>query len=88
VTRTPPPTRAKGISGLVLLFCVTALAAGLAFDFTTARNAWWLGATAGAAAIIGVAAALLVVMAGHLLRLALRGRGKDDKGGRDASHHA
>jgi len=88
MTRTPPPTRAKGISGLVLLFCVTALAAGLAFDFATARSAWWLGAEQGAAAIIGVAAVVLVVLAGHLMRFVLRGRQHSEEGERDAGRHA
>lgn len=82
----PLPPRAKGISGLVLLFCVTALAAGLGFDFMTERNAWWLGAEHGAAAVIGLAAAAFTVLVGHLLRFLLQRRDPVEAGESDASH--
>ena len=85
----PLPPRAKGISGLVLLFCVTALAAGVGFDFLTERRVWWLGAEHGAGAVIGVAAAVFTVLAGHLLRLVLkRQEPKSETGESDAGHHA
>ncbi|MEZ6024249.1 MAG: hypothetical protein R3C16_12750 [Hyphomonadaceae bacterium] len=90
MTRTPPPTRAKGVSGLVFLFCATAGGLGLAFDLT--RNdlsSWWLGAEPGAAAVIGLGAATLAVLAGHALRFLLRRRGRNETTEeRDAGHHA
>jgi len=69
-----------GAAAMLLLFCLAAGGAGLAFDLTsdTARG-FWLGAQPGAAAVIGVAAAVFVVACGHLARWLLVRREPTDR---------
>lgn len=76
-----------GIAGLVLLFCATAVVAGLAFDFLSGQSGgFWLGARPGGAAAIGGAVAIFCIGAALIARLAL---GRDDtKGSDDADPHA
>jgi hypothetical protein len=70
----------------VLLFCFTAVAAGLAFDFAGGGYGFWLGARPGGAAAIGAAAAAFCVAAAQVARLLL-GR-QDAKGSGNADPHA
>lgn len=69
------PKRGGGAAAMLALFCLAAGGAGLAFDLTsdTARG-FWLGAQPGAAALIGLVAAVFVVLCGHLARFALTRR--------------
>jgi hypothetical protein len=83
MSRDPPPR--GGIAGLVLLFCFTAVVAGLGFDFAGDRYGFWLGARPGGAAALGAAAAAFCVVAAQVARLLL-GRG-EAKGSGDADPH-
>lgn len=67
--------RGGGAAAMLVLFCLAAGGAGLAFDLTsdTARG-FWIGAQPGAGAVIGVIAAVFVVLCGHLARLVLTRR--------------
>lgn len=56
----------RGVSWLALLFCVTAAAVGLGFDFAINGSARWIGAQPGGAATIGIGAAAFVVLARHI----------------------
>lgn len=67
--------RGGGAAAMLALFCVAAGGAGLAFDLTSdATHDFWIGAQPGAAAVIGLIAALLVVLCGHVARLLLTQR--------------
>lgn len=69
--RTQPPQR-SGIAGVLFVFCLAALIAGLGFDLGTgARTHFWIGDQPGAAAAIGVVAALFALAAAHVARLLL-----------------
>lgn len=80
ITRTPPPK--SGISGVLLVFCIAAVLAGLGFDFGTgAHTKFWIGDQAGAATAIGVAGAVFAVVAARVARILLgRAQGGDDAG--------
>ena len=76
-----------GIAGLTLLFCVTAAAAGLAFDFGVGEaSGFWIGARPGGAAVIGGAAAAFCVAAAQIAQRAL-GRSEANRSG-NADPHA
>jgi hypothetical protein len=64
-----------GAAAMLALFCVAAGGAGLAFDLTseTARG-FWVGAQPGAGAVLGLIAALFVVLCGYLARFLLTRR--------------
>lgn len=80
MSKTPPPR--GGSAGLVTLFCFTAAAAGIAFDFATrGPGGFWIGARPGAMAVIGVAAALLAVLAARLAQFLFAPRGKEGRDG-------
>lgn len=69
------PKRGGGAAALLALFCVAVGGAGLAFDLTNdTTRGFWIGAQPGAAAIIGLAAAVFVVVSGHIARLLLTRR--------------
>lgn len=87
MSRTLPPPR-SGITGLLFVFCLTALLLGLGFDiFGGARLRFWIGDQPAAAAAVGVAAVLLVILAAQAARLALgRRRGRDEEGNDAGSH--
>jgi len=82
MSREPQPR--GGIAGLVVLFCLTAGAAGLAFDFTGDTSGFWLGARPGGGAAIGAAAAIFCVAAAQLARLLLGRDTAKGGGGADA----
>lgn len=69
-----------GAAAMLALFCLAAGGAGLAFDLTsdTARG-FWIGAQPGAAAVIGLIAALFVVLCGHLARFLLTRRERPER---------
>src|SRR5262249_49168093 len=70
IARTPPPK--SGIAGVLLVFCIAALLAGIGFDLGAgARTRFWIGDQVGAAAAIGGAAAVFAVIAARVARLAL-----------------
>lgn len=73
MTRTPLPARG-GSAGLWFLFCFAVLVAGVAFDvLLRERPHFWIGDIPGAAAAIGVGAAIIVALGARALR-ALFGR--------------
>mgnify|MGYP000505612635 CR=1 FL=1 len=83
MSKAPPPR--GGIAGLVILFCFTLAALGLAFDFTTrGPGGFWVGAQPGAGAAIGLGAAVVCVIAARLAQM-LFGRGGEE--GDDVSGH-
>lgn len=61
--------RRGGAAGMVVLFSLAALGAGLGFDFAARQSAFWIGAEPGGAAAIGAGAVAFVVLAGRLIRL-------------------
>lgn len=68
-----------GIAGLAILLCFTAAAAGLAFDFATrGPGGFWIGAQPGAAAVIGLGAAVLVVIAARVAQFLFGTKGGGD----------
>jgi len=68
--RAPPPRSA--IAGVLLVFCLAALAAGLSFDIGLgARARFWIGDQPAAATAVGVAAVLLAIGAALLGRFVL-----------------
>lgn len=83
----PPPPKSRGVAGVWLLFCVSALAAGLGFDlFGEMGPRFSIAAQPGARALLGLGVAVVLVLVAHALRWAL-GR-KDEKGEVRARDHA
>jgi hypothetical protein len=71
MTKPISPSRG-GIAGMLLLFCVAGGGAGLAFDFLSdSGQDFWILQAPGMRALIGAAVALLLLVAGRLLRLLL-----------------
>jgi hypothetical protein len=69
----------SGLTGVLLVFCIAALLAGLGFDFGAgARAKFWIGDQAGAAAAIGIAGAVFAIVAARAARLLL---GRSDRSG-------
>ena len=82
-----PAAARSGITGLLFVFCLTALIVGLGFDLGAgARLKFWIGDQPGAAAAIGAAVVLFVVVATHAARFALGRRQKADEGSSDGAH--
>jgi len=82
-----PPAPRSGVTGLLFVFCLTALIVGLGFDLGAgARLKFWIGDQPGAAAAIGAAVVLFVVVATHAARFALGRRQKLGEGSRDGAH--
>jgi hypothetical protein len=81
-----PARERRGGLGVIVLLCAAATALGLGFDFTKgSAQRFWFDAP-GAFALVGAAAALVVVLATYAARLIL-GRRSDQisaKGARDA----
>ncbi len=79
MSKAPPPPR-SGVTGLLWVFCLTALIVGLGFDLVGGlRVRFWLADQPGAAAAVGAAAVLFVVLATHAARFALGRRQKADE---------
>lgn len=86
MSRTLPPPR-SGITGLLLVFCITALLVGVGFDLGAgARLRFWIGDQPAAAMAVGVAAVLFAILAAQVARVALGRRQQKDEAG-DASTH-
>ena len=83
----PPPR--SGVTGLLLVFSIAALLAGLGFDLIGgSRMRFWIGDQPAAAAAVGVAGVLFAVIAAHAMRFVLHSRRKpEDEESRDASSH-
>ncbi len=78
MTKAPPPQR-SGISGVLFVFCLAGLAAGLGFDLGAgARAHFWIGDQPAAAMAIGIAATLFAIVASMLGRVLL---GRKREGG-------
>jgi hypothetical protein len=78
MTKTPPPQR-SGISGVLFVFCLAGLVAGLGFDLGAgARAHFWIGDQPAAAMAIGIAATLFAIVVSMLGRLLL---GRKREGG-------
>ncbi|HYD89163.1 MAG TPA: hypothetical protein VEA80_16920 [Vitreimonas sp.] len=76
MSKAPPPR--GGVAGLALLFCLTALGVGLAFDFSArAPGGFWIGAQPGASAIIGAGAAIACALVARLAHLVFGKRDGD-----------
>lgn len=79
MSKAPPPPR-SGVTGLLWVFCLTALVIGLGFDLGGgARVKFWIADQPGAAAAVGAAAVLFVVLATHAARFALGRRHKTNE---------
>jgi hypothetical protein len=66
----------SGLTGVLFVFCLAALLAGLGFDVAgEARTSFWIGAQPGAAAMIGVAAVVFAVVAARLAQILFTRRG-------------
>lgn len=80
--------RKRGIAWLAFLICGALAGLGLAIEFMRGpAPAFWIGAEAGARAVIGAGAALVVIAAAALLRLTLGSRAEIEKGARRAGDH-
>jgi|CXWL01.1.fsa_nt_gi hypothetical protein len=81
MSETPKPQRG-GAAAMLFLFCLALGGAGLAFDLAlNTERGFWIGAQAGAQAVIGAGAAAFVVIAAYLARAVLARR--QPPGGRD-----
>lgn len=84
--RTLPPPRST-IVGVLFVFSLTALIAGLGFDLAGgARLRFWIGDQPAAAAAVGGAAVLFAILCAQAGRAMLDRRRKP--GSRDAGSHA
>ena len=83
-----PPQR-SGVTGLLLVFSVTALLVGLGFDLGAgSRVRFWIGDQPAAAAAVGVAGVLFAVLAAHAARLLLPVRRRqDEEESKDSGSH-
>lgn len=83
MSKAPPPR--GGVAGLALLFCFTAAAIGLAFDYSAGdAAAFWVGARPGGAAAIGAAGAVFCVAAGRIVGALLGRSGAEGSADADA----
>ena len=83
--RTLPPQR-SGVTGLLFVFCLTALIVGLGFDLgASARVRFWIGDQPAAAAAVGVVAVLFSLLASLAARAVFAGRRKTEGSG-DGTH--
>ncbi len=83
----PSPSSRSGAFGLLFVFCLAALLAGLGFDLgAAARMHFWIANQPGAALAVGVAATLFTVLSALIARAVL-GRKQSIEGG-DARPHA
>jgi hypothetical protein len=89
MTKRAPRPRG-GIFGLLLVFCLTALLAGLGFDVgASARARFWIGDQPAAALAVGVAATLLAILSAWAARAVLGRKARHGDGGSsDASAHS
>lgn len=90
MTKTPPPPAPRsGVTGLLFVFSITALLAGLGFDLAMgSRVPFWIGDQPAAAAAVGVAGVLFAVIATHIARAVfLSRRSGDEEESSDASSH-
>lgn len=88
MSRTLPPPR-SGLTGLLFVFCLTALLVGLGFDLIGgARVRFWIGDQPAAAAAVGVAGVLFVTIAAQLMRWVLGRSAGGGEGSSDAGSHS
>ncbi|MBP6688930.1 MAG: hypothetical protein KA153_02975 [Hyphomonadaceae bacterium] len=81
-------TPRSGVTGVLFVFCLAALIAGLAFDLAGGvRVHFWIGDQPGAAAAVGVAVVLFVVLAGQAARFVLGRWDRVTEGSDDGSSH-
>lgn len=81
----PVSNGSSGIGGLILLFCIAALLAGVLFDVLSRDDSGFaLAAQPGSRAVLGAAVAVAVVLAAHGMRLALGRKRRPDSEGGDA----
>ena len=73
-----PPQPRSGIAGVLFVFCLAALLAGLGFDLGLgARAHFWIGDQPAAATAIGIAATLFAIVASMVGRMLL-GRKREE----------
>ncbi|ANP44910.1 hypothetical protein [Candidatus Viadribacter manganicus] len=86
MSKAPPPPR-SGVTGLLWVFCATALLIGLGFDLGAgARVKFWIGDQPGSAAAVGATAVLFVLLATQAARFALGRRRKFEEEHADDPH--
>lgn len=79
------PPQKRGIAGMLLLFCATALVAGVGFEFISGVSARFsVVAQPGGRAVLGVGVVAALVLLAHAMRWMLARK----HGGGDASDHA
>ena len=77
MTKRARPRQRSGLTGLLFVFCLAGLLAGLGFDLAAgARATFWIGAQPGAAAMIGVAAVVFAVVAARLAQMLFARKGE------------
>lgn len=77
--RKPSPAQRSAATGVLLVFCVGALIAGLGLDLgAAARVKFWIGDQPAAATAVGVSAALFTVLIMRGLRMIFSGRRRDE----------
>ncbi len=83
-----PPQPPSGVTGLLLVFSITALLVGVGFDLGAgSRVRFWIGDQPAAAAAVGVAGVLFAVLAAHAARAVLARRKPGEEGSKDAGSH-
>ncbi|MEZ5960208.1 MAG: hypothetical protein R3C30_07225 [Hyphomonadaceae bacterium] len=88
MSRTLPPPR-SGITGLLLVFSVTALLLGLGFDLGMGAHVqFWIADQPAAAAAVGAAAVLFAILAAQAARFVLGRRRSVNEGSGDAGAHS
>ena len=86
MSKAQPPQR-SGVTGLLLVFSITALLVGLGFDLGAgSRGRFWIGDQPAAATAVGIAGVLFAVIAAHAARAVLARR-KAEEESHDASSH-
>lgn len=80
-----PAPNSNGIGGLVLLFCIAALLAGVLFDVLNQDdNGFALAQQPGSRAVLGAAVAVAAILLAHGVRWALARQRNPDKEDGDA----
>lgn len=85
----PAATSSNGIGGLILLFCIVALLAGVLFDALSADDSSFaLASQPGSRAVLGAAIAVAAMLVAHGVRFVLGRKRKADSEGGDAGAHS
>jgi hypothetical protein len=84
-----PAPNSSGIGGVVLLFCIAALLAGVFFDVLNPDDSGFpLAQQPGSRAFLGAGVAVAAVLLAYAVRLALARKRNPDAEGGDAGAHS